>query len=347
MSTQRRSERGRSEPGRSEQGVVAVVVAICATVVFGVGALVLDVGAARQERRELQNGADAAALALAQFCARGDCNSLNSRAETYADYNATDGQSRATASLLSGNRVRVVTRTDDAGPNSDGNSTTVDFALAPVFGGPRGAEITASATATWGLFSAGATLPLTFSICEWNSLTGGGSFPTASKVIFFHVPSSNGATECAAQAGQDTDGDSKVNGGFGWLDTNLCALNVNSASWVAANPGNDSPNSCSPPALNSILYLPIFDDVIDNNEPGWANQCSKNKCYHIWGTVAFKITGYQLGGNGNQWTQNPPAGCSSSKRCIEGSFQEVFVGWTGGPIGGGQNTHTYSMFLSE
>ena len=40
---------------------------------IGVGALVIDVGRLYVERRDLQNGADAAALAVAQDCAAGDC----------------------------------------------------------------------------------------------------------------------------------------------------------------------------------------------------------------------------------------------------------------------------------
>ena len=42
-------------------------------VLLGVGALVIDVGALYAERRQLQNGADAAALAVAADCAEGDC----------------------------------------------------------------------------------------------------------------------------------------------------------------------------------------------------------------------------------------------------------------------------------
>ena len=42
-------------------------------VLIGVGALVIDSGALYAERRQLQNGADAAALAVAQDCADGHC----------------------------------------------------------------------------------------------------------------------------------------------------------------------------------------------------------------------------------------------------------------------------------
>ena len=47
----------------------AVAVLIGGGVLFGMGALVIDVGQLYQNRAELQNGADAAALAVAKSCA--------------------------------------------------------------------------------------------------------------------------------------------------------------------------------------------------------------------------------------------------------------------------------------
>ena len=60
---------------RDERGVVAAIVAILlgTGVLLGMGALVIDVGQIYQERAELQNGADAAALAVAKSCALGAC----------------------------------------------------------------------------------------------------------------------------------------------------------------------------------------------------------------------------------------------------------------------------------
>ena len=50
----------------------------------------IDVGALYAERRQLQNGADAAALAVAEDCAEGDCLDEMATAKTYADSNAKD-----------------------------------------------------------------------------------------------------------------------------------------------------------------------------------------------------------------------------------------------------------------
>jgi len=50
---------------RNEEGAVAVLTAVLAVVLFGLAALVVDLGVARDNRRQAQNTADAAALAAA------------------------------------------------------------------------------------------------------------------------------------------------------------------------------------------------------------------------------------------------------------------------------------------
>ncbi len=81
----------RSRIRRDDAGAVIVWVALMMVVLLGMGALVIDVGQLYAERRELQNGADAAALAVAQDCAGGDCLDETATAGTYADDNAHDG----------------------------------------------------------------------------------------------------------------------------------------------------------------------------------------------------------------------------------------------------------------
>src|SRR5262249_53487049 len=81
--------------GRDDRGAVAALVAILlgGGVLLGIGALVLDVGRLYQNRAELQNGADAAALAVAKNCALtiSTCSLTNatSTAASYAGYNAS------------------------------------------------------------------------------------------------------------------------------------------------------------------------------------------------------------------------------------------------------------------
>ena len=75
---------------RDERGAIGIIVAALLGfgVLTGMGALVVDVGQLYQERAELQNGADAAALGVAKSCALGACDP--SVAGTFADANASN-----------------------------------------------------------------------------------------------------------------------------------------------------------------------------------------------------------------------------------------------------------------
>jgi len=75
---------------RDEAGAVAVVVGISATVLFLIAALVVDLGLARDTRRDSQNAADASALAAAnRLYSTGslDLNAAVTAAESYAQTN--------------------------------------------------------------------------------------------------------------------------------------------------------------------------------------------------------------------------------------------------------------------
>ena len=54
---------------RDDRGAIAVTVALSLTALLAVLAFVVDVGLLYFEKAELQNGADSAALAVAQECA--------------------------------------------------------------------------------------------------------------------------------------------------------------------------------------------------------------------------------------------------------------------------------------
>lgn len=64
---------------RNEVGAVAVVVALCTVILFLIAALVVDLGLARDTRRQAQNAADASALAAANvlYPSDGTCTLVN------------------------------------------------------------------------------------------------------------------------------------------------------------------------------------------------------------------------------------------------------------------------------
>ena len=85
---------------RDERGAVGTVFAILLAggVLLGMLAIVVDVGRLYAEREELQSGADAAAIAVAQECARDDSpagcpeTDMVAIAKTLGNFNARDGR---------------------------------------------------------------------------------------------------------------------------------------------------------------------------------------------------------------------------------------------------------------
>ena len=323
---------------RNQDGVVAVFMLMAVVALMGMVGFVIDMGQIRQEKRELQNGADAAALALAQECARNLCTNLMAKAQPYADANAKDRASAVTgATLISANQVKVDTRT-----TTSGGATSLTMQFIQFVGGPTTAQVKATATAAWEAPGGATTFPLTISYCEWNSLvtSSGGIYPTSSQWIYFHNPKNNPNQNppiCpSGPAGQN------VPGGFGWLDTvsnSVCATAVVAGSNVSSAPGNSPPNlnnsGCVPASFLSAntITIPVFDA---------ASGSGQNGQYHIFGLATFEMFHMHLaGGNcsSSAWnTCNPPAGCSSSQRCIYGRFVlKIFpcpcTGTAGPPLG--------------
>lgn len=327
-----------------DRGAVAIMVALVIVILIVVAAWVIDGSALYQERRELQAGADAAALAIARDCAEGACGAIYTTGETYADANAGDGDSRIPPGGItfpSANTVRVAVRTADAGADLDGDPTTVDYVFAPVIG-KNGLEVQALATVSWGSVGGGSTIPLTASLCEYNDalpLSSGPPFSGAPTILQFHIGGPHDDTvPCpAGPAGKD------IPGGFGWLDIdNPCQAIIDANNFVGANPGNGNPSNaainCTPqdflgPNLTGhTVLMPIYDDVTGTGQPG---------SYHIAGFASLHITGIRFPGNPNEWRVNMTnSECSTNQTCIKGYFTNfVFGGYPGpGPTDFGAKT---------
>jgi len=312
------------------RGATVMVVAAGILVIFGMAAFVIDVGALYQERRELQNGADAAVLAVARDCAVSSCTFVTTDhyllADQYVDANAGDGDANVLAgniTMPTTNTVEILASTADAGADIDSDPSTVDFVFARVLG-HRGSIVSASATATWGYAGGGSTLPITIGQCEWEEATNGGTDyaqftqtdpydfdPADQRMLYFHFgsgPPTGGATEppstdCYFGPGQDVDDEDydpdRLPGGFGWLDQGDCLAALAAPGYVDAEAGVAAPNGCEPEDfLGKVLALPLFDDI-----PADASECPGNpasgKCYRIVGFAGFYVAGMWL--SGGQW----------------------------------------------
>jgi hypothetical protein len=351
--------------GRSERGAIGVLVAVLigGGVLVGMGALVIDVGRLYQNRAELQNGADAAALAVAKSCIIGTC--APSIAAQYADANAskltggTAGVDLVCGSgILGGCPASTGQITDCPAPPAAGTNyvdvhTSTELSngsplLPPVFARTLagnanypGSTVHACAQAEWGAPSTATTIGFTISACTWDQATSlGTSFapappyppnpspaPSFDQVIYLHTTSSS--TSCPTEpAGADAPGN------FGWTnDSGNCTLTISNGSY-GGNTGASVSQVCGDVIHNdwlnkTLVFLPVYTSVSGSGT---------NSSYTLKGFAAFVITGYNLPAQkqhnqGSDWL-NSKNDCKGSNVCINGYFTQGLIpsiGSLGGP----------------
>jgi Flp pilus assembly protein TadG len=283
--------------GHPERGAAAVVLSLLMIPMIGFAAIAVDVGALYAERARLQVAADAAALAVAQDCARGNCGDMAATAAAMVTAN-NDGATAAPPVLASAPTRVTVNGTDP-----------VQHWFAPVIGHDS-TRVTASATVAWGGPDRGtAVLPLTFSWCEFSQQTGGG-LPSSTTVRTIYFTKTSNTVGCTGPS------QNIVPGGFAYLDTpaGKCAAASARNDRSYSSTGNTPPNTCTPTYITSwvgrTVLLPLFDVSGDTGNNAW---------YHVYGYAAFRITGFAFGG---QFTTSPKP-CSGNERCISGYFTRL------------------------
>lgn len=315
-----------------EQGAVAVLVAILMTVLLGFAAFGIDIANMASDKQQLQNGADAAALAIAQSCAKGDsCDNASGDAVStdFAAANRLDGDTNATVDgyVLELNLAESYVKVETVG------LTNHWFAQ---FIGRSESQITARAKASWAAMpAASATLPVTISWCsllEQDNIIAGddGSlvFTGADgEVITIYTTGNEANYDCEYATGSA----GSIPGGFAILDSvsgdgGSCYAETTTEgddTFTGSDPGNDGlGNACDNDWLASLLgqevLVPVFDYTVDQGQ--FAE-------YHIVGYATFVLLGYNL--NPGQWAEYiaPLTGlpCKGSDRCIAGRFVEWSV----------------------
>ncbi|MFJ6417793.1 pilus assembly protein TadG-related protein [Paeniglutamicibacter sp. NPDC091659] len=255
----------------SEQGASSIIVAIMMVVLLGFAAISIDVGKLYWEKAQLQNGADAGALALASICGKNEadpqCTGVSSIAPQLANKNANDASSLVPAVLLdkAGNKVTVETAAAETGSPANTVSTWFARILDPKF---SSVEVGARATAVWGPPGKLSTkFPLAFSQCEIDSS------PTFDGQLQFLMSHGVGDTT-ASDACHSTSSGHEIPGGFGWLTQEpaaSCSLDTFIGGWELTDTGNNFKAGCEvvlaewKAALKAgeqvIVLLPVFDDV--------------------------------------------------------------------------------------
>jgi Flp pilus assembly protein TadG len=277
-----------------ERGASAVLLALLLVPMLGFTAVTVDIGAVYAERARLQAAADAAALAVAQDCARGACGDMLATARALV---AANDDGVATAQPVLGSRPTSVTVS---------GGKPVQHWFAPVLG-IDSTRVSASATVAWGAPGAGtAVLPLTFSWCEFEQQTHGG-LPSSTTVHTIYLTKSSDTVGCTGPS------NNVVPGGFAYIDTDPGKCQASSAinGRATSKSGNSVPSACAAADfaawVGKTVLLPLFDDSGGTGTNAW---------YRVFGYAAFKITGYFLG---SQYKTSPQP-CNGSARCITGYF---------------------------
>ncbi len=264
-----------------EQGAVLMLVVFLTVTLIGMAALVVDVGALLDEHRQLQNGADAGALAVARSCAQGACDT--SLAENLADANSRDGDSVVdSVSYPTANRVRVTTSTHG------GSGSILPYAFGQILTGVKGKTQRATATAAW-TNPAPATaigVPIAVSQCEANQLVVG-----TYVVIRFTTPLSTCLLEYPS-------------GNFGWLDAE-CPDTFTIGMPAGGDPGKSGPKKCLDTLINTDVSFPVYDTVSGSG---------RNTLYGIVGFAVLRLTGWRFPGD-----PSPTPPCGSGATCVAGT----------------------------
>ncbi len=266
---------------RDERGAIAVLVAICAVVIFGFAAYAIDSGHLWQARRGLVTAADGAALASAKDYALGKAGCSTAAGSFVAANDSLASVSSCVPSVET-----------SAGHVTVAAERSVDFSFAGIFGASA-KQIHAITTAEWGVPTSAANLR-PFGLClaanlqlaQWLNLPSGpvGDSGTIRITYGKSQPSACGASVPGNWGIMDFDGGSNSN-----TDTKNWTRNgypgvVEVGQNVPGDTGAFSNSLDSELAYlqssGQAFALPVFDTAVGNGS---------NAQFHIVAFVLVKL----------------------------------------------------------
>ena len=298
-----------------ERGGIAVWVAMSFIPILIVMALVYDVGLLYWEKGQLQNGADASALTVAQECATSPSTctgNAGALAGGMSSVNANDDLANAAIQNLqvNGSSGRVTIRSTTL--NDSGTSLRHPF-LSLV--GPSATTVGATATAEWGTPIAGSTFPLAIAECEFSDLPAQPADVENPLVSELLINNGNTSEPCA----------NGYPGGFGWLDAVGCVAEVSAGGLVPGTPGiqpNVNKTGCTAQDFQEILcethLIPLYSSTTANGSNG---------VYTVSRFAAFVVTAVKTGGAGSaiycsDYPNLPAFTSGGNAKGIQGFFVE-------------------------
>lgn len=338
----RRVKRAVTAGTADERGVIAPMVAFLMVAMMGMAALVIDTGMMYSEHAQLQNGADASALAIARVCAVDpasvDCQKEKDTASVLASANALDGATEVVHAEVKDQTARVEVQSLD---------TTGKKRFSLVFARALGiadVDIRAAATAKWSSPSSARTFPLALSRDCWE--LGPTTLSTMKPQRITWKP----GTTCTDSSGKT------VPGGWGWLEDTtegVCQVTTKAGDWVTSHPGNSPPKACKDILKGWVdtltaggkvhVLFPIFSTATGQGNTG---------TFHIVGYATFELFAWNFGDAKGPYkfradaTTSPMTSnlaCNGiDDRCLIGAFVKY---QTSGGGSGGQDFGTSSVSL--
>lgn len=316
----RRLTKPKLDRSERERGAAGVLVSGIMLVLIGAGALAVDAGQIYVERAQLQNGADAGAIAVLQACHETGCSQTVAEgiAQDLADGNSNDTDSHLYEVVMSPNstaptEVTVRTKTGDG----SGGAGFLGKMFSAALNAPP-AAVGAHATAALTYPGSGSGFPLAISDNCYN-LSEAAATAEVQKIAY-----KPGGT-CTGPSGTE------IPGGWGWLDQEDCEATTEIGSTLmGSDPGNNPPSDCATILTEwktailaggeVMVAFPIFDNATNQGQNGQFN---------IIGYATFKIWGWKFGNNGVYEFRNKASdpnmtsdlACSAGQdRCLIGQF---------------------------
>jgi Flp pilus assembly protein TadG len=299
--------------------------------ILGFAAISVDLGSMYWEQAQLQNGADAAALGVAQLCADtgGACTGYDTQAKNLSSCNVNESRdlTQAVCAGPNGTPVRYAVTFPAAGTvtvqtQNPTDSTFVAHPFANAIGmGPN--TVSTSATAIWGAPNTGtATIPIAISYCDWQKSTLDPS--AALQFLQLNNPNSSPNSANCANASYPS--------GFGWLANSVCSTTITINQWNDAVPGKSYPGACDSTFTTSLLGQTVLVPIYNNYQAQ-----GSNGQFYVFAFAAFQIDGWSFTGNNDQI----PAGatCPQQGKSCSGIWGR-FLNWvftTGTPTPGTPN----------
>jgi Flp pilus assembly protein TadG len=262
-----------------EKGAAAVFVALFMTMLVGCAAIAIDVSSAYSDRHQLQNGADAAAIAVALDCARDLCGNSTSTATAAVQSNTTAAD--AADATIGTPTVTTTGRTTKVTARATSNH---------FFGqvlGRASHEVTASSSASWIPTTRGrAIFPLIISHCEYVEQIKRRPLGNTTKQRI----------NAATPQGQTCDGPSgQTLSGYAVSAPDSSAVCRTTSTvgddvlWYTGQYSYGLPPSCSTSYLASIrgttILIPVWDKVTGSGS---------NARFHVYGYAAFHLLDYDI-----------------------------------------------------